>query len=83
MALCVVEYHHEPPLSDDAFDEASRNLKPCIEQRNLTWRATYLSKDRRNQFCVFETPDAETLRDAFRTAGVAFERIWPADSWIA
>ena len=29
--------------------------------------------------CEFEAPDAGAVRDAFRSAGVEFVRIWAAD----
>jgi hypothetical protein len=29
--------------------------------------------------CEFEAPDAESVREAFRTAGIAFERVWTAN----
>jgi hypothetical protein len=26
--------------------------------------------------CEFEAPDAQSIRDAFRSAGAAFEKVW-------
>ena len=28
--------------------------------------------------CEFEAPDAESVREALRSAGIAYERIWAA-----
>jgi hypothetical protein len=46
--------------------------------RTRGWVTTYIADDRRRQLCIFEAVDAESVRRSFRTAGVAFERVWSA-----
>jgi hypothetical protein len=40
---------------------------------------SYLSKDRMRMICEFEAGDAEQIRESARSAGVPFDRCWPAD----
>jgi hypothetical protein len=79
MPYLIVEYTYDPPLSDEALNAASAALQPCLAVRNIRRLRTFLSTDRRRGFCEFEAPDAESLRDAYRTARVSFERVWTAD----
>ena len=78
MAHLVVEYEFNPPLSDEALQQATSLLAPCLEVRNVKKLRTVLSADRTRGFCLFEAADAETLREAYRSAHVPFKAVWPA-----
>ncbi len=78
MAHVVVEYEFDPPLSDEALARASSLLGPCLEVRNVKKLRTVLSADRTRGFCLFEAPDAETLREAYRSVHVPFKAVWSA-----
>jgi len=43
---------------------------------------TYVSADRSRGLCVFEAPDAESVRIAHRSANVDFDRVWVGDAFI-
>jgi hypothetical protein len=43
------------------------------------WRRSSLAMDKLRMVCEFEAPDAESVREAFRTAGIPYERAWTAD----
>lgn len=79
MTRLIVEKSYEPPLTEEALAADSKRLGPCLERYGGRWVQSYLSADRRRMFCVFEGPDAETIRLAHRTAGVEFVRVWNAD----
>lgn len=79
MAHVVVEYLYDPPLTPEAFEQNGAKLGPCLEAYGVRWVATYLSNDKRRRVCIFEAADAESVRQSFRSAGVAFERVWPAE----
>jgi hypothetical protein len=79
MAYVIVEYLYDPPLTDDVLNKDSAALQPCLEMRDVRRLRTYLAADRCRGFCEFVAPDAETVRDAFRNAKVAFERVWTAE----
>jgi hypothetical protein len=78
MARIVVEQVFDPPMSEEAYAAFAKRLDPCLEARNAMWRRSYVSPDKTRMTCEFEAPDAETVRDAMRMAGLKFERVWTA-----
>lgn len=79
MARVVVEQVFDPPMSEEDYATFSKRLDPCLDQRSAQWRRSYVSPDRTRMTCEFEAPDAESVRDAMRSAGLKFERAWAAD----
>lgn len=79
MSLIIVESAWEQPLTDAEFDAQADRVLPCLAERHATWITSYMATDRRRRVCVFEGKDAESVRQAYRLAGVKFERIWAAD----
>jgi hypothetical protein len=78
MARIVMEQTFEKPMSDEELAVFSKRIDVCLELRNGTWARSYLAADRRRMFCEFEAPDAESVRDALRSADVPFDRVWPS-----
>jgi hypothetical protein len=78
MARVVMEQSFEQPMSDEALSQMAKRTDACLEVREGTWARSYLSNDRRRMVCEFEAPDAESVRDALRSAGVPFDRVWSA-----
>ncbi len=79
MARVLVEQVFTEPFTDERAAEYARRFDPCLEVRSGTWRRSSLSKDRLRMVCEFEAPDAESVREACRVAGIPYERIWAAD----
>lgn len=79
MPHIIVEYLFDPPMTEEGFDAMSTALGPCLVQHNVTWKGSYIAQDRRRRVCIYEAVDAESVREAYRTAGVGFERAWSAD----
>jgi hypothetical protein len=79
MARVVVEQAFTEPLTDERYAQFSRQLDPCLEVRDGTWRRSALSKDKLRLVCEFEAPDAESVREALRLAKIPYERVWAAD----
>jgi len=48
----------------------------CLESRNVRFIRTFFSADRKRMICLYEAPDAESVRQAQREAGVPFEEAW-------
>jgi hypothetical protein len=80
MAHIIVEYAFDPPLTEEEFDAMAERLEPCLESRSVRWVESFFARDRSRRICVFEAPDAESVRDAYRSAKVGFERAWAADA---
>ena len=79
MPYLIVEYRYDPPLTDEQLNRESAALAPCLEVRNVRRLRTYLAADRTRGFCEFEAADAESVREAFRSAQIKFKRVWIAD----
>lgn len=83
MARVIIEQVFATPMSDEDFAELSHRIDPCMHVRNGAWRRSYVSIDRLRMTCEYDAPDAESVREACRAAGVAFERIWTAQVFDA
>ena len=79
MAHLIVEQTFAPPLTDEEHGRIGQRLDKCAEAYGARWMRSYLSTDRRRMVCEFEAPDAEAVRSSYRSAGVAFERVWTAE----
>jgi hypothetical protein len=79
MPHMIVETVFDPPVSDADLDTLSVKLGPCLEGHDVRWIRSYMSLDRRRRVCIFQAPDADAVRASFRSAGVKFERVWPAE----
>ncbi|HXX70283.1 MAG TPA: nickel-binding protein [Polyangiaceae bacterium] len=79
MARVIVEQAFSEPLTDERYAEFSKKLDPCMQVRSALWRRSSLSLDRLRLICEFEAPDAEAVREALRSAGIKFERVWTAN----
>ena len=78
MASIIVEYSFDVPKSDEELAEMGKRFDSCLEIRNGTWVRSSLSADRKRMICEFEAPDADSVREALRSARISFERVWPA-----
>jgi hypothetical protein len=79
MARVMVEQVFPEPFTDERYAEVAKRLDPCLEVRNGAWRRSSLSLDRLRMICEFEAPDAESVREAHRNAGIPYERVWSAN----
>lgn len=48
----------------------------CLETRDVHFVRTYFSADGRRMLCLYRGPDAESVREAQRQAGVPFTEAW-------
>jgi hypothetical protein len=79
MAHLIVEQTFDPPLTDEEHGRIGERLGKCLEAYGARWIRSYLSTDGRRMVCQFDAPDAEAVRTSYRSAGVGFERVWPAE----
>jgi len=76
--VVIVEQSFDPPLTDEEHSRIGKLIDRCAGMRNATWMRSYLSADRRRMFCEFEAPDAQSVRESYRSAGVPFQAVWSA-----
>ena len=79
MARVIVEQVYPEPMSEEILANFAKKLDPCLAVRSGQWRRSAVSVDRLRMTCEFEAPDAESVREAFRTAGLPYERAWSAE----
>ena len=73
--VVLVEYELPPEAE---MEPMARRIDRCLELRGARWMRSYLTQDERRAICEFEAPDAESVREAFRSAGQPFDRAWVA-----
>lgn len=76
MALILIETVAKQPLTHEVLEFADQQITPCVQARNGRWRYSLLSSDRHRMICVYDAPDAESIRDAYRRGGFAYSRAW-------
>ena len=78
MATIVVERTFERPMTPDELAAIAERVNPCLEMHGAAWIRSYISPDCRRVICECEAPDAENVRESYRSAGAEFERVWIA-----
>jgi len=48
----------------------------CLETRDVHFVRTFFAADQRRMICLYRAPDAESVREAQRQAGVPFDVAW-------
>ena len=77
MAIIVVERTFQEPV-DLARFPAVKDNQGCLDLHQVRYLKGYLSSDRLRMVCLFEAPDAESVRIVNRRVGMPYERIWTA-----
>jgi hypothetical protein len=78
MPIYMVDRRFASPLNVEEFAAAGQQLSPCLDAREVKWISSHLSSDGTHSICVFEAVDAEAVREANRTAGLPFDKVWQA-----
>lgn len=76
MSLVIVETTAEQPMTDEVLLDIDERVVPCLIARDVTWRYSLLSSDRHRMICTFNAPDAESVREAYRQAGLFSRVVW-------
>jgi Protein of unknown function (DUF4242) len=79
MPNVIVERTFTTPLTDEEHGRSGKKLDACLEIHGARWLRSYLSSDRLRMVCEFEGGDAESVREAHRSAGAPFDRVWTAE----
>jgi len=78
MSIVVVERSFRAPVAFEDVQAAEERAAGCLEAHGVRFLRTYFSRDRRRMVCLYEAPDAESVRLAQEKAGLPFERAWAA-----
>lgn len=74
MALFMIERNFAEQLDPNAAD--IKAIGDINEQHQVRWLYSFLSADKRKTYCLYEGTNAESIREAARSAGL------PADAII-
>jgi hypothetical protein len=84
METIVVERTLEEPLDVAALAANGERTQACLQAHNVRFVQTYRSPDGKRVICVYEAPDAESVRLALRQHGaLPFDNAWKASVWRA
>ena len=78
MSVMVVEERFDPPIDMSKQAPHVGKLSPCLPVEGVTWLSSYIAADGSRCVCVYDAPDAESVRRAYRKAGVPFDNVWTA-----
>ena len=83
MVRVVVERTFEAPIDPDDFETPSERTQWCLDLHGANLQRSYIAGDRRRMVCIFDAPDAESVRDANRRAEALFDSAWTAKQYDA
>jgi len=72
----VVTRAFAEPVSLDAVQAREDAAAHCLENHRVRYQRTFFSNDRRRMVCVYQAPDAESVRLAQLQAGMPVDQIW-------
>jgi len=81
MPLVIMEKTFPEPAPDALIEQMRQATEACFEINDMVRRVTYASADRLRFVCVMEARDLETARRALESAGMSYDRLWPATSF--
>jgi hypothetical protein len=81
MPLVLMEKTFPVPASDEIIEMMRQATEACFEINDVERKITYRSEDRLRFVCVMEAADLETARRALESAGMDYDRLYPAVSF--
>ena len=70
MKTVIVVLRFDTPITRAQRDGRSDRMAPCIEAHGLKKVWTWVSEDGLHQWCQFEAPSVEAVRQACRSADI-------------
>ena len=79
-ANVVVERSFDVPTTLEEIQAIEDAAVECLEMRSVEFVCTLFSNDRTRMICLYRAPDAESVRQAQREAGMPFDAVWAFDA---
>lgn len=79
-ANVLVERRFDAPVALEEIQSREDAASWCLEAYRVKFARTLLSQDRKRMLCLYQAPDAESVRAAQREAGMPFEAVWAFQS---
>jgi len=74
----IVERSFDKATEFETLQAQAQSSSWCLDQYRIRFLRSYLSSDKRRMICVYEAPDAESVRIANRQAELPFDYVWTA-----
>ena len=68
MPLFLIERNYAEQL--EVSRENAGNIILVNEEMGVNWLFSFLSADKKKTYCLYESPDSETIREAARRANI-------------
>lgn len=78
MSVVLVERSFREPVEFQAFQAREGRKAACLEAHRVRFLRSYFSRDRMRMICLYEAPDAESVRLVQLKAELPFDRVWTA-----
>lgn len=75
-ANVLVERSFTRPVTVEQIQVIEDAAAGCLQSHRLRFVRTYASLDGRRMLCLYQAPDAESVRLAQREAGMPLDRVW-------
>jgi hypothetical protein len=77
--VIIAELAFPAPVARDELARQREKLEVCFRIRFVKWVTTYFATDGSRVLLVVEASDCETVRNALRSSGTPFDKVWPAE----
>ena len=78
MEHVIVERTFAAPVEPARIEDMKRTHAWCFQQNRVRFVESYLSVDGKRMICIYEAPDAESVRRLNRQAALPYDAIWTA-----
>lgn len=78
MTFVLVEREFDEPVDFGGIQALEDRGAWCLQLHQVTFVRTWFARDRRRMICLYEAPDAESVRLAQRKAGMPVTCVWAA-----
>jgi hypothetical protein len=81
-ANVLVERRFDTPVELETLQAIEDASAACLNNHRVRFTRTFFSLDRRRMLCLYEAPDAESVRIAQRQAGMPVEQVWSFRAFV-
>jgi hypothetical protein len=78
MSTIIVERVFSDPQEFEEIEALETKFQWCLDAHSVRFVRSFFSLDRKLMHCIYEAPDAESVREAQSKAGLPFTRVWVA-----
>jgi hypothetical protein len=78
MSIVIVERSFAEP--SELVCSQVVGLEDCLRRHRVSARYTLVARDRRHMVCVYDAPDADSVRATQDESGLPYERLWSAEA---